>query len=77
MSQGSSANFFIYQEQCKDASEQFESICDKYKKLIEAEIELKKFLGFVHKQDRLPQIDYIFVTLRNSESTRFAADVLV
>ena len=77
MSEGSSANFFIYQEQCRDAQDQFDSIVDKYKKIIEEEVEAKKFLGFAHKQDRIPQIDYIFVTLKNSESTKFAADVLV
>lgn len=77
MSLGSSANFFIYREAYKESGDQFDTVVEKYKKLVEKEQEQKKVLGFIHKQDRLPKIDYIFVTLRSTESVSFATDVLV
>lgn len=77
MGQGSSANYFIYQESYKDSSDQFDTVVEKYKKLVEKELEQKKVLGFIHKQDRVEKIDYIFVTLRSTESVSFATDILV
>lgn len=37
MSQGASANFFIYQEQYKEARDKFDTISEKYRKLVEVE----------------------------------------